>query len=120
MGDRDRQRAASDRPALSHVFAFSDRREAAARFLEDVLALCRERPHDDSVWFTTDGARFVIHDREDEPPSSGFVPWFQVTDLDGTYARAQAAGAVVGGMREDYFLAKDPDGRLVGVRKATT
>lgn len=101
---------------LSHVFAFTDRREDVARFYEEVLGARREPPHDDSVWFTTDGARFVVHDREDELASWGFVPWFHVADLDAAYARAKTADAVIGGMREGYFLAKDPDGRVVGVR----
>lgn len=108
----------ADRPHLSHVFAFTEQREAVTRFYEGVLGLDRERPHEDSVWFTTEGARFVVHDREDEPSSSGFVPWFHVADLDAAFTRAGAAGSVVGGMRDGYFFMKDPDGRVVGVRRA--
>ena len=104
-------------PELSHVFAFTDRREEVARFYEDVLGLRREGPHEDAVWFTTPIARFIVHDREDEPPAFGFVPWFQVTELDAAFARAQKANSVVGSMRDGYFLAKDPDGRVVGVRR---
>jgi predicted enzyme related to lactoylglutathione lyase len=108
----------SDRPELSHVFAFTEMREHVASFYEEVLGVIRERPHDDSVWFTTTtGAQLVVHDREDEPASGGFVPWFHVIDLDAAFARAQATGRVVGGMRDGYFLVKDPDDRVFGVRK---
>ena len=43
--------------------------------------------------------------------------WFQVPDLAAAYERADARSAVVGGMREGYFLARDPDGRVFGIRQ---
>jgi len=104
-------------PALTNVFAFTEKREEVARFFEEVLGLKRERTQEDSVWFEPcGGATFTIHDREDEPPDSGFVPWFHVEDLAAAFERARSRAAVIGAMREGYFFARDPDGRVVGVR----
>jgi hypothetical protein len=44
------------------------------------------------------------------------VPWFHVADLAGAFERARANDMIVGEMREGYFFARDPDGRVVGVR----
>ncbi len=105
-------------PALTNVFAFTVKRDDVAHFFEDVLGLRRQRPHEDSVWFEpAAGATLTVHDPEDEPPEPGFVPWFQVPDLAAAYDRADARRAVVGGMRDGYFLARDPDGRVFGVRQ---
>ena len=105
-------------PALTNVFAFTAKREEVARFFEEVLGLRRERPHDDSVWFPpAGGATFTVHDRSDEPPEWGFVPWFHVDDLAKAFERASARRAAVGAMRDGYFLARDPDGRVFGVRR---
>ena len=105
-------------PALTNVFAFTSRRDEVAGFYDDVLGLRRQRPHDDSVWFEpAGGATLTVHDREDEPAEWGFLPWFHVDDLDGAFERASSRGATVGVMREGYFLARDPDGRVLGVRR---
>ena len=70
------------------------------------------------MWFEpAGGATFTVHDREDEPAEWGFLPWFHVDDLDGAFDRARSRGATVGEMREGYFLARDPDGRVLGVRR---
>jgi hypothetical protein len=55
--------------------------------------------------------------REDEPREWGFVSWFHLADLAGAFERARADDATVGEMREGYFFARDPDGRVVGVRE---
>ena len=105
-------------PALTNVFAFTARRDEIARFFEDLLGLRRQTPRDDSVWFeSADGATFTVHDREDQADEGGFVPWFHVPDLGAAYERAGARSAVLGGMRDGYFLARDPDGRVFGVRQ---
>ena len=106
-------------PALTNVFAFTAKRDEIARFFEDVLGLRRQTPHDDSVWFeSAGGATFTVHDHEeDEGDEGGFVPWFHVPDLGAAYERAGARSAVLGGMRDGYFLARDPDGRVFGVRQ---
>jgi len=105
-------------PALTNVFAFTDRRDEVARFFEEVLGLTSERSHEDSVWFAPGGgATFTVHDREDEPSEWGFVPWFHVSDLAAAFERARSRGASIGEMREGYFFAHDPDGRVLGVRQ---
>jgi predicted enzyme related to lactoylglutathione lyase len=105
-------------PALTNVFAFSDSRTEVARFYEEVLGLAPERPHDDSVWFApAGGATFTVHDRADEPVESGFVPWFHVPDLPRAFERARSRGANIGDLRDGYFLARDPEGRVLGVRQ---
>ena len=105
-------------PALTNVFAFTAKREEVARFFEEVLGLRRQRPRDDSIWFESSaGATFTVHDREDEPADHEFIPWFQVSDLAAAFERADARRAVVGTMREGYFFARDPDGRVFGVRQ---
>ena len=104
--------------ALTNVFAFSERREEVARFYEDVLGLERERTEEDSVWFAANGgATLTVHDRTDEPADRGFVPWIHVADLASAFERARSQSAAVGAMREGYFFARDPDGRVVGVRR---
>ena len=103
---------------LTNVFAFTERRTEVARFYVDVLALRPKEPEDDSVWFEpTGGATFTVHDSEDEPSDRAFVPWFHVPDLDATFERARARNAVVGSLRDGYFFARDPDGRVFGVRQ---
>jgi predicted enzyme related to lactoylglutathione lyase len=105
-------------PALTNVFAFTSSREEVARFFEDVVGLRPQRAHEDSVWFEpSGGATLTVHDRSDEPADWGFVPWFQVDDLAAAFERARSRGATIGDMREGYFLARDPDGRVVGIRQ---
>lgn len=105
-------------PGLTNVFVFTARREEVARFFEDLLGLRRQRPHEDSVWFeSAGGATFTVHDPEHDPVESGFVPWFSVPDLAAAYERADARNAVIGALRDGYFLARDPDGRAFGVRQ---
>ena len=104
--------------ALTNVFAFTANRDEVARFFEEVLGLRRQPAHDDSVWFEVDaGATFTVHEPEDEPAVPGFVPWFQVDDLAATFERARAKDATVGEIRDGYFFARDPDGRVFGVRQ---
>ena len=105
-------------PALTNVFAFTAKRDEIARFFDEVLGLRPQRTRDDSVWFEPEGgATLTVHDREDEPEVPGFVPWFHVADLAATYERARAKDANVGEMRDGYFFARDPDGRVFGVRE---
>lgn len=111
-------------PTLRHVFVHSDRWREVARFYREVVGLVPESEKDDSVWYAGDGAHLVIHDRDEEATAvevgrgSGFVVWFGVDDVDAAFARAAAAGAVVGWKYEGYFFARDPEGRFIGVRTA--
>jgi predicted enzyme related to lactoylglutathione lyase len=105
--------------ALTNVFVFTDQRDAVARFYEEVVGLARQvGTHDDSVWFeSAGGATFTVHDREEEPVDGGFIPWFHVWDLAAAFDRARSRGANLGEARDGYFLARDPDGRVFGVRQ---
>ena len=104
--------------ALTNVFGFSRDRERVARFFEDVIGLRRQPERDDSVWFEPEsGATLTVHDPEGEPTVGGFVPWFHVDDLAKTFEKARANDANVGDIRDGYFLARDPDGRVFGVRQ---
>jgi predicted enzyme related to lactoylglutathione lyase len=107
-------------PVIGPVFAFSGNHAEVARFYRDVIGLAGDKD-DDATWLEAANAKLVVHDpgdRETEPEVSGqrgFVVWFGVDDVRAAFARAQAAGALVGEMRGDYFFARDPDGRYVGV-----
>ena len=104
--------------ALTNVFAFTAKRDEVARFFEEVLGLIAESAHDDSVWFEpAAGATFTVHDLEEQPAGTGFVPWFHVSDLGAAFERAHSRGASIGAMREGFFFARDPDGRVFGVRQ---
>lgn len=108
-----------DDTVVGPVFAFSDKHADVARFYREVVGLTGETG-DDSTWLEAANAKIVVHepeDRQTEPEISrqrGFVVWFGVQNLRAAWARAQAAGAVVGEFRGDYFFARDPDGRYVG------
>ena len=102
------------------VMMFSGQREKVAAFYKDVLGL----PGDDSgdaVWLDAVNARVVVHDATDRqtPPEvrslPGFVVWFGVVDVRGAYEKAKRAGSAIGEFHGDFFYAKDPDGRYVGI-----
>ncbi len=104
------------------MFACTARRAAVAAFYRDVIGLAVESIKDDSAWFAPEGARLVVHEwagESDAPVDArghGFVVWFGVDDIEGAYARAKAAGVVVGHRYRDHFFASDPEGRFIGVR----
>lgn len=106
---------------LRHVFVFSDQWEVVGRFYREVIGAPQESAKEDSVWFAPEGARLVVHRRDDPETApevlrgSGFVIWFGVEDVDGAYARARAAGAVIGERYRNYFFVRDPEGRFIGV-----
>ncbi len=104
---------------IGPVFAFSTKHPDVARFYQEVVGLPADAGGD-ATWLEAANAKLVVHepeDRETEPEVSrqrGFVVWFGVDNIRAAFARAQAAGAVVGEFRGDYFFARDPDGRYVG------
>ncbi len=110
---------------LRHVFVHSARWRDVSRFYREVVGLPVESEQDDSIWFAPDGARLVIHDRDEEATAaevgrgSGFVVWFGVDDVDAAYERTRAAGAAVGERYGGYFFARDPEGRFIGVREGS-
>jgi hypothetical protein len=46
---------------------------------------------------------------------TGFVVWFGVEDVRGAFDRARRAQAAVSDFYGDYFFARDPDGRYIGI-----
>jgi len=108
-------------PQIGPVFAFSARHETTAAFYLDVVGLLRGAGDPASSWLRAENADVVFHspDDRDTPPevraASGFVVWFGVDDIRAAFDRARTAGAVVGDFFGDYFFARDPDGRYIGI-----
>jgi predicted enzyme related to lactoylglutathione lyase len=105
---------------LGPVMLYSAKPRDVARFYAELAGL----EGDDSkasVWMKTEHADVVIHGRDDrDSPAevraqSGFVVWFGVADVGAAYQRARKAGWLVGDTYGDYFFARDPDGRFVGI-----
>lgn len=104
------------------VFAFTRTHVATAGFYADVIGLGPGRGTDpNATWLTAENSDVVFHGPDDrETPreireQSGFVVWFGVDDVRGAFERARATKAVVGDFQGDYFFARDPDGRFIGV-----
>ncbi len=104
------------------VFAFTAKHVASAGFYTDVIGLEPGTGGDpSSSWLKAENSDVVFHAPEDrETPQeireqTGFVVWFGVDDVRGAFERARAAKAVVGDFQGDYFFARDPDGRFIGV-----
>lgn len=104
------------------VFAFTAQHAATAGFYRDVVGLEPGRGSDpDASWLKAGNADVVFHSPDDRetPPEvrgqGGFVVWFGVDDIKAVYDRARMAKAVVGDFFGDYFFARDPEGRFVGI-----
>lgn len=104
------------------VFAFTAQHAATAGFYRDVVGLEPGRGGDPNAsWLKAGNADVVFHspdDRETPPEVRGqgaFVVWFGVDDIKAVYDRARMAKAVVGDFFGDYFFARDPEGRFVGI-----
>ena len=110
-------------PQVGPVFGFSPRHEATAAFYTDVVGLARGTVEQDpaSSWLKAENADVVFHspDDRDTPPevraAPGFVVWFGVDDIRAAFDRARVARAVVVDFLGDYFFARDPDGRYIGI-----
>ena len=109
-------------PQVGPVFAFTSKHGTTARFYADVIGLAARAGSDgSSSWLTAGNADVVFHSPDDrETPAevrgqTGFVVWFGVDDVRGAYAKAAAAKAVVGEFQGDYFFARDPEGRYIGI-----
>ncbi|HYR93776.1 MAG TPA: VOC family protein [Methylomirabilota bacterium] len=102
------------------VMLFSANREDVAAFYADVLGLAADDGAD-ATWMDAANAKVVVHDESDpKTPSEvrtqrGFVVWFGVTDVRAAYEKAKNTGSAVGEFHGDFFFAKDPDGRYIGV-----
>ncbi len=105
---------------IGPVMAFSKDRRTVAAFYRDLVGLTGE-DEDDATWLDATNARLFVHDPGDRQTpreiaaQPGFVVWFAVADVRAAFERAKRAGAVVGDFFGDYFFARDPDGRYVGV-----
>jgi predicted enzyme related to lactoylglutathione lyase len=102
------------------VMLFSANRKDVAAFYTDVLGLAAD-DGGDATWLDASNAKVVVHDQSDlQTPAEvrtqpGFVVWFGVADVRGAYDTAEKAGSAVGEFHGDFFFAKDPDGRYVGI-----
>lgn len=107
-------------PTVGPVMAFTGKRAEVVRFYRDLAGLEGE-DGGDATWLEAENAKLVVHDRGDEQTPDeierhpGFVVWFGVQDLTAAYDRAKRAGTAVGDFYGDYFFARDPDGRYVGI-----
>ena len=108
-------------PQIGPVFGFTVTHETTAGFYTDVVGLTRGSGDPSSSWLKTGNADVVFHspDDRDTPPEvraqAGFVVWFGVDDIGAAFERARKAGAIVGDFFGDYFFARDPDGRYIGI-----
>ncbi|HEX6061534.1 MAG TPA: hypothetical protein VF001_05645 [Candidatus Limnocylindria bacterium] len=109
-------------PQVGPVFAFTSKHGATARFYSDVIGLLSGTGGDaSSSWLKAANADVVFHSPDDrETPAevrgqTGFVVWFGVDDVRAAFDKAKAAQAVVGEFQGDYFYARDPEGRYVGI-----
>jgi len=109
-------------PQVGPVFAFTSKHATTARFYSDVIGLPSGTGSDaSSSWLKAANADVVFHSPDDrETPAevrgqTGFVVWFGVEDVRAAFDKAKAARAVVGEFQGDYFYARDPEGRYVGI-----
>ncbi len=109
-------------PQVGPVFAFSATHAATARFYADLVGLPAGTGGDPNAsWLRAENADVVFHSPDDrETPAEvrgqgAFVVWFGVDDVTAAFEKAKAAKAVVGDFYGDYFFARDPDGRFIGI-----
>lgn len=108
------------KPQVGPVMVFTPRRGEVERFYADIVGL-GGKPSGDATWMDADNAKIVLHDEHDrETPAEvraqrGFVVWFGVNDVRGAFEKARKASAAVSDFYGDYFFARDPDGRFVGI-----
>jgi hypothetical protein len=102
------------------VMIYSARQSDVAGFYRDLIGLSGDLDGT-AVWLDGANAQVVVHPPTvtETPPEvsaqAGFVVWFGVSDVKAAHERAKRAGCVVGDFYGDYFFARDPDGRFVGI-----
>ena len=107
-------------PRVGPVMIYSGRQNDVVTFYRELVGLSGE-PGESGVWLDGANAQVVVHQPNvpETPPEirsqAGFVVWFGVADVTAAHDRAKRAGCVVGDFYGDYFFAKDPDGRFVGI-----
>jgi hypothetical protein len=104
------------------VLAFTAKHAVTAAFYGEIVGLDPGMGGDvDATWLKAENSDVVFHSPEDrETPKevrgqAGFLVWFGVDDIRGVFERARAAKAVIGDFQGDYFFARDPDGRCIGI-----
>jgi predicted enzyme related to lactoylglutathione lyase len=109
-------------PQVGPVFAFTPKHSATAGFYADIVGLPKGTDSDpDASWLKAANADVVFHSPDDrETPAevrgqTGFVVWFGVDDVRAAFDKAKAVKAIVGEFQGDYFFARDPEGRYIGV-----
>ena len=107
-------------PQVGPVMMFTSSRQTVARFYTEVIGLSGDTAGDEA-WLDGANAKVVVHDPQDRqtPPEiskeRAFIVWFGVRDVHAAFDRARSAGALASDFFGDYFFARDPDGRYVGV-----
>jgi predicted enzyme related to lactoylglutathione lyase len=102
------------------VMMYSAKRDEVAKFYADLVGIVGDAAGD-TTWLKTANADVVLHGRDDResPPevreTSGFVVWFGVGDVNAAFQKARKAGCLIGDSYGDYFFARDPDGRILGI-----
>ena len=112
----------SDLPGtrVGPVMIYSARQKEVATFFRDLIGLSGDADQS-VVWLDAANAQVVVNGRQaPETPDevlaqSGFVVWFGVADVKAAHERVKRAGSLVGDFYGDYFFARDPDGRFVGI-----
>ena len=110
----------SHKAQVGPVMMFTTDRRSVERFYTEILGMAGQ-PGDDATWLEAENAKVVVHDAEDRqtPPEitkqTGFVVWFGVQDVRAAFDRARAASVAASEFFGDYFFARDPDGRYVGI-----
>jgi len=102
------------------VMIYSSRQKEVVTFYRELIGLSGELEPIAS-WLDGANAQVVVHppSAPETPPQisgqAGFVVWFGVADVKAAHERAKRAGCLVGDFYGDYFFARDPDGRFVGI-----
>ena len=112
----------SDLPGtrIGPVMIYSSRQQEVVMFYRELVGLSGE-PDQIASWLDGANAQVVVHQPsapetpQDVRSQPGFVVWFGVADVKAAHDRAKRAGCVVGDFYGDYFFARDPDGRFIGI-----
>jgi len=107
-------------PKIGPVMTFTARRGEVERFYADIVGLVG-KTSDEATWMDAENAQVVVNGQRDQQTpkevreQTGFVVWFGVEDVRGAFDKARHAQAAVSDFYGDYFFARDPDGRYIGI-----